>query len=341
MKVKYYLSAVLLITMISCAEKNESNSEETKSEINVKVSEITKHSGISINQYSGLIEADNILPQSFATSGNIEHVFVNEGEHVKKGQILAKLNTTYAASTYEMAMLKLNQAQDAYNRLLPMKENGTFPEIKFIEVETGLNQAKSAVQIAEKNLTECSLYAKKDGIIGRKLIQPGMNILPTSTAFELYKIDFVKVKVEIPENEIYALHKGDSASVYIKAVNYSYVGIIDEISVAADLLSHTYTVKATIPNQKELIKPGMVCNVKINSTHKKEGFLVPNSALQNSINEQFIYILNVNQAIKQPVKTIELIGNSVLISGNINLNDKIIISGQQKISDGSIINVIR
>jgi len=128
-----------------------------------------------------------------------------------------------------MAFQKLQQAQDAYDRLKPMHENGTLPEIKWVEVETGLSQAKSATAIAKKGLDDTKLYAVTAGVIGKKSIQEGENVFPNITVFELFDISKVHVKIPVPEDEISSFKKGDQATITVGAISKTINGIVREI----------------------------------------------------------------------------------------------------------------
>lgn len=273
--------------------------------------------------------------------GTVTEVLVEEGQSVRKGQLLAKVNSANANDTYQMALLKQQQAEDTYNRLKPMKENGTVPEIKWVEVETGLNQAKAAVSIAKKNLKDYNLYAPENGTIGTKNILSGMNVVPTTTAMELLNIETIYVKIPVSENEISLFKKGGTAQISINAINKAVTGTVMEIGVSADILSHTYPVKIEVQNADGAIKPGMICSVQVAVQDKRSGLLVSNKALQKDVNgSQFVYVEKNGKAEKIPVQTIALIDNKVLIQGDVPQDTNIIVSGQQKLSKGTSVKII-
>lgn len=333
---------MILFTTIGCSKNdNVDDNSSNNQEYLVQTCQVIEYNGNYENKYSGVIEATEIIPLSFPQNGNIEKIYVNEGDKVTKGQLLAELNKTYAVNMHEIALLKQKQAQDAYDRLLPMYENGTLPEIKLIEVQTGLNQANSSLQITQKGIQDCYLYAPTDGVIGKKEFQPGMNVLPTISVFDLYQIDKINVKIEVPENEINKISKGDTAHIYISAIDKSFIGTVSEIGIAADLLSHTYSVFVELSNPEHIIKPGMVASVTLNGKNDSQGYLVPNKALTNNQSGQSVFLVENNKAKEIPVETISLLDNKVLISGDLKTGDQVIYSGQQKINNGSIVNIIQ
>ncbi|MGE0931865.1 efflux RND transporter periplasmic adaptor subunit [Chryseobacterium koreense] len=342
MKKVSHLAVAGMLVIASCTHKENTAITESNNAFNVQVEQPQTYNGIIQSGYSGVVEAQKTTALSFATMGTITEIFVDEGQAVSKGQLLAKVNASNAQNAYQVALASLQQAEDAYRRMKPMKENGTLPEIKWVEVETGLAQAKAAVAITQKGINDCSLYAPASGVIGKKYVQAGMNVVPATTALELLNIQSVYVKIPVSENEISLFKKGETAQITITAIDKTVTGTIKEIGVSADILSHTYPVKIEVQNTTGDIKPGMICSVQTTAQDKRLGILISNKALQNDVNgNQFIYVEQNGKAEKIAVKTIALIDNKVLVQGEVLQNANIIISGQQKLSNGTPIQIIK
>ena len=328
--------------MASCTHKENTSVTESNGVVNIQIEQPISYTGLIQSGYSGVVEAQKTTALSFATIGTITEIFVEEGQAVSKGQLLAKVNASNAQNVYQVALASLQQAEDAYRRMKPMKENGTLPEIKWVEVETGLAQAKASVAITQKGISDCSLYAPASGVIGKKYVQAGMNVVPATPALELLNIQSVYVKIPVSENEISQFKKGQTAQISINAITKTATGTVKEIGVSADILSHTYPVKIEVQNTDGDIKPGMICSVQVAAQDNRSGVLVSNKALQKDVNgNQFIFIEKGGQAEKVPVQTIALIDNKVLIQGEVPQNANIIISGQQKLSNGTSVKIIK
>lgn len=337
-----YLAAAGILVFASCNHKDNATPAANNKVFNVQVEQPQTYSGIIQSGYSGVVEPEKTTALSFASMGTITEVYVEEGQNVGKGTLLAKLNASNAQNAYQLALVKQQQAEDAYRRMKPMKENGTLPEIKWVEVETGVSQAKSAVAIARNGMNDCNLYAPESGVIGKKNIQPGMNVVPTTTVLELLKIQTVYVKIPVSENEISRFKKGETAQITITAIDKTLTGTIKEIGVSADVLSHTYPVKIEVKNTSGEIKPGMVCSVRTQTQDKRSGTLISNKSLQKDVKgNQFIYLEQNGKAEKVPVQTIALIDNQILVRGEIPSTANIIISGQQKLNNGTPVQIVK
>ena len=340
---KLHIALWFSVILAGCSSGENTSSESAKHiSLNVKTEEVIQFKGSHTVGYSGVVVPKKNTPLSFSVPGTVSKIAVEEGQQVNKGQLLAQLNPSTMENTYQMVFQKLQQAQDAYDRLKPMHENGTLPEIKWVEVETGLSQAKSATSIAKKGLDDTKLYAFTAGVIGKKSIQEGENVFPNITVFELFDISKVYVKIPVPEDEISSFKKGDQATITVGAISKTINGIVIEIGVSADIFSHSYPVRLEVDNSDLAIKPGMVCTVNFATQNKATGVLISNKAMQQDLQgTQFVYVIENNTAQKRAVKTIALIDQKILVSGNLKEGDKIIVAGQDKLRQGSQVNIIK
>ena len=346
---KLSLVALLLCAFVSCFKPKETPQQEKV--IPVKVMEITTMQTAGNKNYVGTIEESSAVSLSFSLMGTVEEVLVQEGQRVSKGQLLATLNTATAENAYQGSLATLRQAQDAYDRLVKVYENGSLPDIKLVEVETGLQQAKSMAAISKKNLDDCKLYAPRDGVIATRNIEPGIAANPAVAAFKLVSIDKVYAKISVPENEIGTIKEGQPANVVIGALdNAAITGKIEMKGVTANPISHTYEAKIGINNPQSKIMPGMICKVEtwhaasIETWHaaslQQSEIIVPNRTIQISAdNKSYVWIADGDVAKRRVVKTGNLTNHGIVILEGVSEGEKLIVEGYQKISEGMKISI--
>jgi len=345
MKTKKILILISLVSAV-CFLQGCSNSKEentlNNAVVNIEVENAKKIDGSETFSYSGTIEESESTPLSFSSIGTVARVYVSEGDFVRKGRLIAELNDDTYKNTYEMTSATLKQAEDAYKRLLPMYKNGNLPEIKLVEVETGLQQAKSATAIAKKSLDDCKLYSPVDGVVGKRSIDPGMTAMPNLTSINIVKIEKVFARVPVSENEIALVKKGDKAKIKIAALNNAeYNGTVEEIGVMADPLAHTYKIKIGIANINRQIKPGMICNIILTKPNTSTGLFIPSSAvLVDEQGRNFVYAVNQNKAVKKYVRTGKLLKSGVEVTEGLNNGDQIVVAGLQKLVDNSLVHIV-
>ena len=339
---KYLILFAILIAMASCGQKQEPVKKEVVP-IKVKAKTVTTMNGMSNLRYSGTVEASQTIPLTFQSSGIVEQVLVQEGDVVRKGQLLAVVNKSDNQNIYNSSLAMYQQAKDAYDRMKQVYEKGSLSEVKWVEMETKLKQAESQMQISKDNLAKCNLYAPTNGIIGKRSIEPGQSSISSLTPIELVKIETVFVKISVPENEIGKIKKGFNATFTISALgNKRFEGIITNVGVVADQFSRTYEVKMTANNSNLEMKPGMVCDVILNTVAEKQLIVVPNSAVSKD-NDGNSYVYLVSPDSKSVKKQIIEVGNyqtsGIEVFSGLVANQTIVVEGKEKLSDNSLISL--
>ena len=337
MKQNLFLFAILF-AMASCQQKQEAVKKESAS-IRVKAQAVQTVSGLSNLRYSGTVEAAQTIPLTFQSSGTIEQVLVQEGDVVRKGQLLAVVNKADNQSIYNSSLASFQQAKDGYDRLKQVYEKGSLSEVKWVEMETNMKQAESQLQISKNNLDKCNLYAPTSGIVGTRNIEPGQSSISISTPIELVKIETVFVKISVPENEIGKIRKGMTATFTISALdNKRFEGTITNVGVVADQFSRTYEVKMKVNNTNLEMKPGMVCDVVLNTNSEKEMVIVPyNSVTKDTNGNSFVYVVSPDQkSVRKQIITVGGYQSSGLeILSGLTTNQTIVVEGKEKLTDNS------
>jgi len=335
MKVYSQLGFALAICVFAACS-NEKRTEKREKIIPVKAMEIAVSQATGTRNYVGTVEESTAVSLAFSGMGTVEQVYVPEGQRVRKGQLLAALNTTTAENSYQMMLAKQQQAQDAYDRLVKVHENGSLPDIKFVEVETGLQQAKSMTAVAKKNLDDCYLYAPCDGVIANRSVETGSSAMPGVAAIKLVSVDKVNVKISVPENEIGKIIVGQQAKMEVPALNNAvFTGKIGMKGVVANAISHTYEAKIEVNNPQMQLMPGMVCKVFLANDAETSEIVVPNRTIQIAADgRHYVWLSDDNVAKRRFVKTGGFNDNGIVIVEGLSAGDKIIVEGFQKVSEG-------
>jgi RND family efflux transporter MFP subunit len=342
MKNKAFL-AILVVGFIGCGPSEKENKVSEK-EIQVSISEVKTEKVVTNLKYSGTVEASQTIPLTFQSIGTVEKVLVEAGDEVKKGQLLATIETSNTQSMYDLALSKYNQAKDAFDRLKTVHDQGSLPEIKWVEMETTLEQAKSSLEISKNNLDKCYMRAPVSGIIGKRNVEPGMSaVFINGSPLEIVEITQVNIKIAVPENEISKIKKGIVASFTLSALdNKIFEGKVKNISPVADQISRTYEVKILVNNPNMELNPGMVCDVTLGIKSEKDVTVIPYQSVANDKDgNAFVYVVNKkdNHVKKQLVKTGDYRDNNLEILQGLTQGQVIVSEGKEKLSNNSIISL--
>lgn len=335
-------SPMLIALVVSCGRTSPVVTTPEKA-IAVRTTKVSAGEKSYLLRYSGTIEASQTIPLTFQSTGTIQKIYVEVGDVVQKGQLLASVDNTDMQNIYNASLAKYEQAKDAYNRLKSVHDQGSLPEIKWIEMETNLQQAKSTLEISKNNLGKCDMRAPVYGIVGRRDIEPGQSALGSSLSpIELVRIESVYVKIAVPENEISKINKGQKATFSVSALDgKKFEGTVTNVSPVADAISRTYTVKITVNNPEYELKPGMVCDAALLLEKESAAWIVPYKAVsKDSGGKAFVYVITEDgrHVRKQNIEVGSYHESGIEVLGGLSLNQDIVVEGKEKLSDNSLIS---
>ena len=144
---KVTLALFALLMVVGCSEKKE---QRVKAPIRVKTETIGASVNNSLQQYVGIVEENEGTAVSFTGMGVVRSVLVDEGQSVRRGQLIAVMDDTQARNLLTGAEAQMAQANDALERFRMLHENGSLPEVQWVEIQSKVAQAQSQLQVAKK-----------------------------------------------------------------------------------------------------------------------------------------------------------------------------------------------
>ena len=321
---------------VGCSDKK---GQDVKAPVRVKTEVVTAAMSMGSQSYVGIVEESEATAVSFTSMGVVRRMLVSEGQAVSKGQLIAVLDDTQARNLLSGAEAQMAQANDALARYQMLHDAGSLPEVKWVEIQSKVEQAKSQLEVAKKNLADCRLVAPVSGIVGKRQIGVGETARSTQTVVNILGISTVKVKVAIPEAEISSIDANTTSVIKVEAVNDSFKGGRIEKGVQADALTHTYDIRILVANADRKLLPGMVASVQFAATESQPTvqLSVPVTAVQKrSDGTLFVWtVASDSTAHRTPVTTGDAQGNRIAITSGIENGQHIVTEGYQKLSENT------
>ena len=335
-KVLWMLLSVMLLGS-SCQQQGGKSS--TKAPTRVKTQVVSPGMVDNAQTYVGMVEEREATAVSFTGMGIIKRMLVNEGQAVSKGQLIAEMDDTQARNILTGAEAQMTQANDALARYKMLHDNGSLPEVKWVEIQSKVAQAKSQLEVARKNLADCRLVAPVSGIIGRKMVGAGETAMPSQAVVTILDISEVKVKVSVPESEVNGISSSTPTTITVGAAGKQVNGGRIEKGVQADALTHTYDVRIHVSNADRKLLPGMVANVQFDgaSADAQTQLTVPVTSVQRRADGTlFVWTIGADsKAHRTTVGIGQTQGNRVVLTSGISQGDRVVTEGYQKLGEGT------
>lgn len=332
------LAAVALLS--ACGGKKD---EAPKAPVAVSVVTVSGNGGGAGSEYVGNIVERSGTSLSFEVPGNVLKLAVDQGDRVAKGQLLATVDPVSLRDAHQLTLTTLRQAEDAYRRFEPLHKQGVVSDIRWVEIQTKLEQARSSERLARTQLQRTSLVAPFAGVISERTAERGMNVMAGQQVYRLVDISSVDVKMSVPEGEVASVKVGAKARVSVQAVGgKSYDAVVKEKGVEANAVSHTYSVKLAITNSDGKLMPGMVCSVElpVSSQSSVAALSVPLNAVKlDSDNRRFVWLAVGGKARQQYITVGDFVEGGVIVTSGLKAGDRVITDGSQKVSEAQELRI--
>ncbi len=333
MKKQLILLAAAGSLFFGCKDR-AADTDRTSTPVRVKVMKVSADSTVSSKAYVGTVQAGRTVLLSARHSGTLAELDVKKGDRVKAGQILARIESRTVKSGYEMAHATLAQAEDGYRRAAQVHSSGSIADVKMVEVETKLKEARAAAASADKAMEDCTIKAPFDGYADEVFPEEGIELDILSPLVRIVDLSSCEVHFSVPEGEVGSLKVGQRISLDVSATGAEGLkGRITSKGVSASPLSHCYDCIAVLDNGSHGLMPGMVCKLKLIEGLSPR-IIIPASALLTDSGCRYLWLAKDGKAIRQEVKTGGFAGKGVVITEGLKEGDLVIVEGYQKVSTG-------
>jgi len=333
---------LLTFAVLQCQKKQ--NKEILDQGIPVRVAAVLKQQLAKPVQTSGRLSSSAEIKLSFKTGGIIDHILVQEGDFVRQGHVLARLKLDEIEARVRMARSGYAKAQRDFERVKNLYADSVATLEQMQDASTGLDVARSNLEIAEFNLEQSSIVAPEDGRVLKRFAEESELIGPGHPVFLFgSSVQEQIVKLGVTDRDVIRLAVGDSAFVQFDAYpGLSFPGSIEEIAGAPDPMSGTFEVRISITRIEQPVLDGFITAVYLFPSQKELYSVIPFEALTDVTGSQG-YVFSAKEdslAEKVPVRIGYLSDDKVMISSGLEDISHVITEGSAYLSDGSRIHIV-
>jgi membrane fusion protein (multidrug efflux system) len=340
------LSASLLATVliISCGGAKDQSTSTTETAIPVALKPIVFES-FEINYHSiGRVVSENQTNLLFQSAGQIDSVWVQVGERVRKDQPLAKIKTDVSQTMYAQARSMYDKAKRDLESSKSLFESKVISSDQYEMARIGVDNARAAYTQARNSLDNAVLKAPFDGYIVAKnlnvgdLVSPGGAMQPP---FILADMNRLKVIVPVPEARIGQIVPGQTARVSFKTFpDRKFEGTVIRIGMAPKDFSNNYDVEIRLRGNLSGLKLGLVADVYVVIEEYEDALVLPLNVIQDDGKEKFVFVEGEGRAQRKVVQVDGLAGSRVLVSADIKEGDRLIIKGYSDVNQGTLLDIV-
>jgi RND family efflux transporter MFP subunit len=308
----------------------------------VEITPITLQNFEHYIDLQGKIATENIYyvtPRGMG--GQVKSIYVKQGDNVRKGQLLLKLDDAIIRQQMATLQNQLNYAKDLYNRQQNVWKEGIGTEVQVLNSKNAVENLEKQMDLLREQQAMTSVYAQVSGVAETVTIRVG-EVFTGNPMAGITIVNPVNLKavVDIPENYLSKITKGMPVVVELPDLNKKYNSTISLVSETIGLTTRSFVAETKIPSDP-LIKPNQIALIKILDHAAKNAVVVPLATLQTDEKGKFVFVLEEQNgkkiAKKKPVNIGELYDEFVEIKTGLADNEKLITKGFQGLYDGQVI----
>lgn len=366
MKLNKNLLAIPLALVIASCSPSEKPQTQGPQAVPVTVAEVISSDAVYYDEYPGSLNALNQISLTAQVSGYVTKINFQDGQEVKKGQLLYIIDAQIYEANYQQALAALQvqeanlvKAQKDADRYHELDKHDAIAKQQVDYADATLEATKKQVAAAKANVTSvysgvkfANIRAPFTGTIGISQVKVGTAVVAGQTILNTVSTNHpIAVDFTIDQKEIFHFSKMQEAknnskdSLFTIAFGgelYPETGKISFIDRAVDPQTGTIKVRLIFDNKKGMLKPGMNTSVRVKNDDSTQFLLIPYKAITQTLGEFIVYVVNKESKVSQRQVILgRQIEDKVIVKDGLEVGESIVVEGIQNLNEGTTVKIDR
>ena len=274
------------------------------------------------------------------TSGVALSVLAEEGQMVRAGQTLVRLDAARATLQAAQSAAMMRKLESNYARSRQLAEQKLISANDHDQLRYDLENARAANKLANLELSYANVKAPISGVIAQRSIKTGNFVQINTPIFRIVDTSRLEAVLNVPERELATLKPGLPVQLQVDAMpGKTFTGTVDRIAPVVDAGSGTFRVISTFAGGG-VLQPGMFGRLQIDYDNRADALVVPRVALLDDEGDPAVFVVRDNKVTRVPVKLGYLDGAWAEIRDGVKPGDQVVIAGKTALRDGSVVQVL-
>src|SRR5210317_1439975 len=298
------LGALLLGACQSEQSSETESAEEDAPPVPVEITQPVRGDVYAMYTGTAPIEAFAEANVIAKVDGEIRELLVEEGDEVKKGQVLARLDGDRLRLELNESEAKLRKLQRDYERNVDLQAKGLISDGDFEKIKFEMEALEAAFNLASLELDYTQIRAPIDGVVAERFVKLGSTIREGEALFEVTSLDPLVAYLHVPEREYRHIDPGQPVGIEIDALaDEAIAAAVSRVSPVIDPQTGTFKITVEIVDKKRRIKPGMFGRIGVIYDVHEDALQIPRSAIIEDRGTASVFVIDGDRAIRRPVST--------------------------------------
>jgi membrane fusion protein (multidrug efflux system) len=276
---------------------------------------------------------------SSEVDGRVGKIYFSSGDKFGNNMPIIQLDDSQAQADYDAAVTALKLSRSKLNRA-KLLLNEAISQQEYEQLKADVDSKESDLKIAQATLNQKQIKAPFAGVLGAFQVQQGDYIKPGDPLVTLVNTEELEADYNIPEQYLPQLKTGQLIRLVVSAYpNKTFYGTVNFISPTVSDTTRMVALHATVDNKHNLLSPGMFIQVTQKIDEKQNVIAVPESAVLADVKGYYVFKVIKNQAAQTYITIGDRVGGIVEVKKGLQVGDSVVTAGQQKLQDGSRIEI--
>lgn len=328
---------LIILSLSSCGKNEQQGHNGTVQPVNITVQTVTPSLMIDGIQVAGTVKAYEDVMMSPEEGGIVSEWVKKKGDPVKKGDLIVTLRDEVIKAGYDAALAQYKMAQLNVDKQKSVYDQQGISELQYKNLQYGRDAAKANADLMKARWERTQLRSPIDGVVDNTIPNAGEMAAPGMPIARVVNTNHLKIQAEIPEVYSGMISVGTSVTTTFDAVpGLTVNGTVTFVSATISAANRTLMAEIKLPNPDGKIKPEMVAKVTLVRRKKNDAILVSENLVQLvDRNKHVLYVEKNGIAEERTVTLGGRQGNLIEITSGLYAGERLIVSGFQKLIDGS------
>ncbi|HEY9113735.1 MAG TPA: efflux RND transporter periplasmic adaptor subunit, partial [Bacteroidales bacterium] len=278
-------------------------------------------------------------------SGQITSIHVKEGDYVKKGQLLARLNSDVLESNIDELKTQLALAETMYKKQAELWNKQIGSERQYLESKAQFESLQNQLKTLNAQFEKTFLRSPINGYIETVNQKEGEFAMPGMEFMQIVNLDELYITAKISEAYLPVIRKGEEVEITFSS--YPEILIKEPVYRVGNVINsnnRTFIVQVKVHNKSGLLKPNLLANIRINDYNSDNNIVIPTILIKEDMSGSFVYVAEQNDgrwiARKKYISTGHSYRDKTEILSGLQENEVLITDGYNKVSNGSVLEIV-
>ncbi len=286
------------------------------------------------------LDAPNESVVTAKSSGVMVSQLAEEGDFVRQGQVLARIDPARARLEVQRNQATVNKLSNNYRRAQELLAQKLISTEAHDQIRFDLESARASLDLAQLELAYTNVTAPISGVVAQRMIKQGNLVSLNAPVYRIVNNQQLEAVMNVPEREMAVIQSGLPVRMLVDAVpGQVFEGRIDRVSPVMDAGSGTFRVTSVFDG-KQVLRPGMFGRIEIVYDRRENVLTVPRTALLDDESEPSLYVVRDGKSVRVAVKTGYSNGDIIEVVSGLKAGDIVITAGKVAVRDGALVTVI-